>query len=104
MVGTAYIREMYDRYGAPGFLAAYNAGPDRLDAYLTDGSPLPDETVNYVASVAPPLGVGLARPGPPAGYAGQRVVTERDRAYGGGGLIVTRAVLSGAAQPIPVAA
>ena len=34
LAGTAYIREMYDRYGAPGFLAAYNAGPDRLDQYL----------------------------------------------------------------------
>ena len=29
MAGTAYIREMYDIYGAPGFLAAYNAGPGR---------------------------------------------------------------------------
>jgi soluble lytic murein transglycosylase-like protein len=27
MAGAAYIRELYDRYGAPGFLAAYNAGP-----------------------------------------------------------------------------
>jgi soluble lytic murein transglycosylase-like protein len=24
---TAYLRERYDRYGSPGFLAAYNAGP-----------------------------------------------------------------------------
>ena len=37
MAGAAYIREMHDRYGAPGFLAAYNAGPLRLDGYL-DGS------------------------------------------------------------------
>jgi len=28
LAGTAYIRELYDRYGAPGFLAAYNAGLD----------------------------------------------------------------------------
>jgi D-alanyl-D-alanine carboxypeptidase len=34
LAGTAYIREMYDRFGAPGFLAAYNAGPDRVDSYL----------------------------------------------------------------------
>src|SRR5688572_12183654 len=27
MAGAAYLREMYDRYGSPGFLAAYNAGP-----------------------------------------------------------------------------
>ncbi|HEY1146601.1 MAG TPA: lytic transglycosylase domain-containing protein, partial [Allosphingosinicella sp.] len=27
MAGTAYLREMYDLYGSPGFLGAYNAGP-----------------------------------------------------------------------------
>ncbi|MCP1231057.1 lytic transglycosylase domain-containing protein [Acetobacter indonesiensis] len=58
--GTAYIRLMYDRYGAPGFLAAYNAGPDRVDAYLNNGRPLPDETVNYVAAITPNLGGGVA--------------------------------------------
>src|SRR6202047_3531881 len=26
----SYMREMYDMYGSPGFLAAYNAGPNRL--------------------------------------------------------------------------
>ena len=55
MAGAAYIREMYDRYGAPGFLAAYNAGPNRLYQYLSNGTPLPDETVSYVASIAPRL-------------------------------------------------
>jgi cell division septation protein DedD len=53
MAGTAYIREMYDVYGAPGFLAAYNAGPRRLDDYLTRNRPLPDETRKYVASIGP---------------------------------------------------
>jgi hypothetical protein len=53
MAGTAYIREMYDVYGAPGFLAAYNAGPGRLDDYLTHNKPLPDETRHYVASIGP---------------------------------------------------
>jgi soluble lytic murein transglycosylase-like protein len=70
--GTAYIREMYDRFGAPNFLAAYNAGPDRADAYLADGTPLPDETVNYLASVAPRLGSGVAMTGPMAGFGGVR--------------------------------
>jgi len=56
MAGTAYIREMYDKYGSPGFLAAYNAGPGRMDAYLTRGGALPSETVNYVASISPNLG------------------------------------------------
>ncbi|WP_456672152.1 lytic transglycosylase domain-containing protein [Bradyrhizobium sp. LM2.9] len=27
LAGTAYLRDLHDRYGSPGFLAAYNAGP-----------------------------------------------------------------------------
>jgi hypothetical protein len=53
--GTAYIREMYDIYGAPGFLAAYNAGPGRLDDYLTRSRSLPEETRRYVASIGPKI-------------------------------------------------
>jgi hypothetical protein len=60
---------MYDRYGSPGFLAAYNAGPGRLDDYLGGGGPLPDETVNYVASIAPRLGGSQPVSGPLAVYA-----------------------------------
>ena len=70
LAGTAYLREMYDRYGSPGFLAAYNAGPKRLDAYLSYGRALPSETVNYVASIAPLLGPGTPASGPLAVYAG----------------------------------
>jgi cell division septation protein DedD len=55
MAGVAYMREMYDIYGTPGFLAAYNAGPARLDDYLANKSPLPDETRHYVAMIAPSL-------------------------------------------------
>jgi soluble lytic murein transglycosylase-like protein len=51
--GAAYIRELYDRYGAPGFLAAYNAGPGRYERHLATGRPLPDETQAYVATLAP---------------------------------------------------
>jgi hypothetical protein len=69
MGGAAYIRELYDRYGAPGFLAAYNAGPSRLDDYLGGGDPLPDETVNYVASIAPRIAASVRMTGPLAGYA-----------------------------------
>ena len=68
LAGTAYIKEMYDRYGAPGFLAAYNAGPDRLDAYLAGTNELPDETVNYLASITPHLGNEIALSGPLATY------------------------------------
>ena len=70
LAGTAYLREMYDRFGSPGFLAAYNAGPNRVDRYLNDGTPLPAETVNYVASIAPLLGPGTPMSGPLAVYAG----------------------------------
>jgi hypothetical protein len=56
VAGTGYIRELYDRYGAPAFLAAYDAGPHRLEAYLAGHSSLPNETVNYLASTAPYLG------------------------------------------------
>ena len=53
MAGTAYIHEMYQIYGCPGFLAAYNAGPGRLDSYINAGRPLPLQTINYVAMIAP---------------------------------------------------
>jgi SLT domain-containing protein len=48
LAGTAYLREMYDAFGTPGFLAAYNAGPNRLQAYLSNHGALPDETRRYV--------------------------------------------------------
>ena len=53
--GVAYLRELLDRYGVPGFLAAYNAGPERLDDHLATGRPLPDETRRYMALLAPKL-------------------------------------------------
>jgi hypothetical protein len=83
LAGTAYLREMYDRFGAPGFLAAYNAGPNRVDNYLTTGRPLPEETVNYVASIAPRLGPGTPMSGPLSVYAGGTVqVASRATASG----------------------
>jgi hypothetical protein len=69
LAGAAYIKEMYDRYGSPGFLAAYNAGPNRLDLYLSGSQSLPNETVNYLASVAPRLGNAPPMSGPLAAYA-----------------------------------
>lgn len=53
MAGTAYIREMYDLYGSPAFLAAYNAGPRRLEDYLWNSRGLPTETRNYVRKIGP---------------------------------------------------
>lgn len=51
MAGAAYLREMFDRFGAPGFLAAYNAGPERYRDYLRAGHPLPLETDAYVVQL-----------------------------------------------------
>jgi hypothetical protein len=48
LAGAAYLREMYDAFGTPAFLAAYNAGPNRLQDYLIHNKPLPDETRRYV--------------------------------------------------------
>ena len=57
LAGTAYLRELYDRYGSPGFLAAYNAGPGRYEASLK-GLPLPAETRSYLAKLRPFWGGG----------------------------------------------
>ncbi|TGV62340.1 lytic transglycosylase domain-containing protein, partial [Mesorhizobium sp. M2D.F.Ca.ET.160.01.1.1] len=43
IAGSAYIRELVDRYGSPGWIAAYNAGPGRYEASL-QGRWLPRET------------------------------------------------------------
>jgi hypothetical protein len=118
LAGTAYLREMYDRYGSPGFLAAYNAGPNRLDSYLRNGTPLPTETVNYVASIAPLLGPGTPMSGPLAVYAGSggyvtRVASRRtgsgcdpDAAYNPDGPCtpLQQPVIVAAVQPVPASA
>jgi soluble lytic murein transglycosylase-like protein len=68
MAGAAYLRELYDRFGAPGFLGAYNAGPERYAQYLLWGRPLPLETRRYLAILAPKVTLPAAAisPGAPA--------------------------------------
>tara|TARA_R110000772_G_scaffold61606_3_gene138754 strand:+ start:1860 stop:2606 length:747 start_codon:yes stop_codon:yes gene_type:complete len=56
--GTAYLREMYDQFGAPGFLAAYNAGPGRYLEHTRKGRVLPAETRAYVAKIMPMIANG----------------------------------------------
>jgi len=56
LAGAAYLREMLDRFGAPGFLAAYNAGPARLADHLATGRALPAETQAYLARLVSMLG------------------------------------------------
>jgi soluble lytic murein transglycosylase-like protein len=66
LAGTAYLREMWDRYGTvAAMLAAYNAGPGRYDDHRATGRPLPAETRAYVAALVPLLG-GAAPSGDPA--------------------------------------
>lgn len=98
MAGAAYLKEMHGRFGAPAFLAAYNAGPDRVAAYLAGQTGLPDETVNYVASIGPRIGMagqfgpGASDPatfgaGSDVAYAAIRApATGDDAAYAGGGM------------------
>ena len=96
LAGTAYLQEMHARFGSPAFLAAYNAGPDRVEAYLSGSTMLPDETVNYVAAIGPRIGM----PGSfgPGGFGQPDVVQvaaapaqpgSADAAYAGGGLTGT---------------
>ncbi len=56
LAGAAYLRLLYERYGAPGFLVAYNAGPGRWDDYRLRGRQLPSETVAYLARLGPVVG------------------------------------------------
>ncbi|MDE2184204.1 MAG: lytic transglycosylase domain-containing protein [Alphaproteobacteria bacterium] len=60
LAGTAYLRQMYDRYGYPSLFAAYNAGPKRFDTYLFARKPLPNATLRYVESILPGVGTALA--------------------------------------------
>ncbi len=63
--GAAYLRELFDHFGAPGFLGAYNAGPKRFEDYLAGLRPLRDETKRYLLTLAkmlPDLQLGDAPP------------------------------------------
>ena len=57
MAGAAFLRDMHDRYGDAGFLAAYNAGPARYEESRAGGRPLPTETILYLARLDPMLGL-----------------------------------------------
>ena len=71
LAGTAYLRQMYERYGYPSLFAAYNAGPARFDAYLFGRKRLPNETLHYVESILPGVETTLNNSQP-----GAFVVTE----------------------------
>jgi hypothetical protein len=107
LAGAAYLRDMYDRFGSPYFLAAYNAGPQRVELYLAGAKILPDETENYVARILPRLGAGgladplpASAPMPPAPAYAAAVADPSDRAFEGGGL-VTALAPTGQLQGLP---
>jgi len=90
LAGSAYLREMLDRFGSPGFLAAYNAGPARYTDHLTTGRPLPAETRAYVALLEPMLG------GEPAANA---VIRVADNGWTTAPLFVERASFAKSESP-----
>ena len=55
LAGTAYLKEMFDRFGSAGFVAAYHAGPARYEQHLATRQSLPPATLAYVATVTPLL-------------------------------------------------
>jgi soluble lytic murein transglycosylase-like protein len=57
LAGTANMCEMRDRFGSPGFLAAYRAGATRCDDYPTSGRPLPEKSRRQVADLTPSIGM-----------------------------------------------
>lgn len=74
--GTAYLREMVDQFGVPGFLAAYNAGPGRYRQHASGGRPLPRETRAYVAKIMPEI-VGGSSHFPAANPGSQTAIPAR---------------------------
>lgn len=51
LAGTAYLKELCERFGRVGMFAAYNAGPERYQAYLDGNQSLPEETRAYLATL-----------------------------------------------------
>ncbi|MFG1350431.1 lytic transglycosylase domain-containing protein [Xanthobacter autotrophicus] len=92
LAGAAYLRELHDRYGSPGFLAAYNAGPGRYEEHLA-GRPLPAETRAYVATLAPQIGGGEIT-GPVA------VVSADPRSWTRAPLFIAQADRTSSADPV----
>jgi hypothetical protein len=58
LAGASYLRDLHHRYGAAGFLAAYNAGPRRYEEHLSGRRSLPAETIDYVSKVSRLIGLG----------------------------------------------
>jgi soluble lytic murein transglycosylase-like protein len=83
LAGTAYLREMLDRFGLHGAMAAYHAGPGRYAEHLATGRALPPETVAHVqritARLAAPRQLVSPLPSRPWTHASLFVVLQSDR-------------------------
>jgi soluble lytic murein transglycosylase-like protein len=73
VAGAAYLKLLFDGFGASGFLGAYNAGSGHFRDYLAGLRPLSDETQRYLAKLARllpelPIGTVLNSAGPAQGW------------------------------------
>ena len=63
---ASYLHDLKDKFGNLGLAAAaYNAGPARVSAFLSNHRPLPGETRNYVAIITGWTADEWASPSPP---------------------------------------
>jgi len=79
LAGAAYLRDLHDRYGARGFLAAYNAGPGRYEDHLAGRRSLPAETVDYVSTVSRRIDLGVSLDAAPS--ADERIAAQRSALF-----------------------
>jgi soluble lytic murein transglycosylase-like protein len=61
LAGAAYLRALYWEYGYPGLFAAYNDGPQMIEAHRKLNQMLPAETSKYIVDIAAILQTGTAR-------------------------------------------
>lgn len=107
LAGTAYLREMWDRYGnVAAMLAAYNAGPARYEDYRLADRPLPAETRAYVAALAPvllgerPLGTAITA-ARPLDWREAAIFISRDDGASAIDPVPPHRTVGGAALPVP---
>lgn len=106
VAGTAYLREMYDRFGYPGLFAAYNAGPGRYGEYLARGRLLPRETRDYVAKITgvapvPTIAMARNREGQPIAAAASDPIFLSRRKSGGAALTFMAAQPDQGSEAVP---
>ena len=56
LAGAAYLSWLYGKYGYPALFAAYNAGPEALEAQQAGVRTLPAETRDYIKGIGHLLG------------------------------------------------